>query len=194
MEFSKEELIELIDAFNSKIDNYQKEFNDFKTQFNDFLDKAESNYKDWDHTTRLGEFKERYKDSIDPIAEDVKREQGEDDFDLGTRLFDDYEASDKSVAEDEYVANVVASLTEQLNKLKEVTGAEEVKVETKPIPKSKIKPKKDEEVNTKKKNDTSSTSKSNDSKKVDSKKKEEVKKKKNNRKIDDEDSVIESLW
>lgn len=130
MEFSKEELIELIDAFNSKIDNYQKEFNDFKTQFNDFLDKAESNYKDWDHTTRLGEFKERYKDSIDPIAEDVKREQGEDDFDLGTRLFDDYEASDKSVAEDEYVANVVASLTEQLNKLKEVTGAEEVKVET----------------------------------------------------------------
>lgn len=130
MEFSKEELIELIDAFNSKIDNYQKEFNDFKTQFNDFLDKAESNYKDWDHTTRLGEFKERYKDSIDPIAEDVKREQGEDDFDLGTRLFDDYEASDKSIAEDEYVANVVASLTEQLNKLKEVTGAEEVKVET----------------------------------------------------------------
>lgn len=130
MEFSKEELIELIDAFNSKIDNYQKEFNDFKTQFNDFLDKAESNYKDWDHTTRLGEFKERYKDSIDPIAEDVKREQGEDDFDLGTRLFDDYEASDKSVAEDEYVANIVASLTKQLNKLKEVTGAEEVKVET----------------------------------------------------------------
>lgn len=130
MEFSKEELIELIDAFNSKIDNYQKEFNDFKTQFNDFLDKAESNYKDWDHTTRLGEFKERYKDSIDPIAEDVKKEQGEDNFDLGTRLFDDYEASDKSVAEDEYVANVVASLTEQLNKLKEVTGAEEVKVET----------------------------------------------------------------
>lgn len=79
-------------------------------------------------------------------------------------------------------------------KVKETKKKEEVKVEPKPIPKSKIKPKKDEEVNTKKKNDTSSTSKSNDSKKVDSKKKEEVKKKKNNRKIDDEDSVIESLW
>ena len=128
MEFSKEELVELVDAFNSKIDRYQKEFDDFKNTFNEFLDKAESNYRDWDHTTRLGEFKEKYKDSIDPIAEDVKKAERKDDFDLGTRLFDDYEASDKSVPEEEYVANVVASLTEQLNKLKEATGAEEVEI------------------------------------------------------------------
>lgn len=128
MEFSKEELVELVDAFNSKIDRYQKEFDDFKNTFNEFLDKAESNYRDWDHTTRLGEFKEKYKDSIDPIAEDVKKAEKKDDFDLGTRLFDDYEASDKSVPEEEYVANVVASLTEQLNKLKEATGAEEVEI------------------------------------------------------------------
>lgn len=130
MEFSKEELVELVDAFNSKIDRYQKEFDDFKNTFNEFLDKAESNYRDWDHTTRLGEFKEKYKDSIDPISEDVKKAEGKDDFDLGTRLFDDYEASDKSVAEDEYVANVVASLTEQLNKLKDATDAEEVEIKT----------------------------------------------------------------
>ena len=128
MEFSKEELVELVDAFNSKIDRYQKEFDDFKNTFNEFLDKAESNYRDWDHTTRLGEFKEKYKDSIDPIAEDVKKAEKKDDFDLGTRLFDDYDASDKSVPEEEYVANVVASLTEQLNKLKEATGAEEVEI------------------------------------------------------------------
>ena len=128
MEFSKEELVELVDAFNSKIDRYQKEFDDFKNTFNEFLDKAESNYRDWDHTTRLGEFKEKYKDSIDPIAEDVKKAEEKDDFDLGTRLFDDYEASDKSVPEEEYVANVVASLTEQLNKLKGATGAKEVEI------------------------------------------------------------------
>lgn len=130
MEFSKEELIELIDAFNSKIDRYEKEFSEFKTQFNEFLDKAESNYNDWDHETRCNEFKEKYKDSFDPIAEDVKKAEEDDNFDIGSKIFDDYEASDKSYSEEEYVATVVASLTEQLNKLKEATGAEEIKVKT----------------------------------------------------------------
>lgn len=99
----------------------------------DFLGPAEENFKEWDHTTRLGEFKDKYKDSItEELCNKCKEAEGDESFDLADKVFSDYDAMEgDKMPEEEYVASVVASLTEQLNALKETLNAEEVVVETK---------------------------------------------------------------
>jgi regulator of replication initiation timing len=128
MEITEKELFDLINAFNQKLDETAKSVQELKQHiYDDFLKPAQDNYNEWDKENRFNEFKER-NPFDESLTNELKAVEG-DDFDLAKKLFDDYEASDKSVEESEYVANVVASLTEQLKALKEKLNAEKVEVE-----------------------------------------------------------------
>lgn len=135
MELSTEEVVKMIKAFQTSLENLRKEMTEqieeLKTHFyDDFIKPAEDNYTAWEHDTKLNDFKEKYKDLFDDeLCEACKKAEGVEDLDVLAKVFDGYEESDKSIEEAQWVANVVSSLKEQLNLIKKETGAEEVTVE-----------------------------------------------------------------
>lgn len=132
MEFTREELTDLVAGFTSKLDEYKKEVEDLKSYIQDeFVGPAAENYKKLDHDNRLEDFRNKYSKDFEPLLEGIKAEEGED-FDVFDKVFSDYDSNknpDKP-EEAEYVAGVVAALTEQLEQLKEATGAENIEVKT----------------------------------------------------------------
>lgn len=132
MEFTKDELMDLVAGFTSKLDEYKKEVDDLKSYINDeFVGPAAENYKKYDHDNRLEDFRNKYSKDFEPLLEGIKAEEGED-FDVFDKVFSDYDSNENpdKPAEAEYVAGVVAALTEQLEQLKEATGAENIEVKT----------------------------------------------------------------
>lgn len=132
MEFTKEELSDLVAGFTSKLEEYKKEVDSLKSYIQDeFVNPAAENYKQLDHDNRLEDFRNKYSKDFEPLLEGIKKEEGED-FDVFDKVFSDYDSNENpdKPEEAEYVAGVVAALTEQLEQLKEATGAENIKVET----------------------------------------------------------------
>lgn len=132
MEFTKDELTELVQGFTAKLDEYKKEVEDLKSYIQDeFVGPAAENYKKLDHDNRLEDFRNKYSKDFEPLMEGIKAEEGED-FDVFDKVFSDYDSNENpdKPAEAEYVAGVVAALTEQLEQLKEATGAENIEVTT----------------------------------------------------------------
>lgn len=131
MTFENEDVVKMITAFKSEVEALKQDNEDLRNQlYRDFLEPASKEYKEWDRGNRLNDFREAHKDLItDELCDECKKVEGDDNFDLSQKLFDDYDASDKSIDETEYVASVVANLNDQLKELKERIGAEEVTVE-----------------------------------------------------------------
>ena len=132
MELSRDELMDLVAGFTSKLESYRKEVDDLKSYINDeFVGPAAENYKRLDHDNRLEDFRKKYSKDFEPLLEGIKKAEGED-FDVFDKVFSDYDSNENpdKPEEAEYVAGVVASLTEQLEQLKEATGAENIEVKT----------------------------------------------------------------
>lgn len=132
MTFTDDELIKLVNAFNDKLDSYKKEIDDFKTDiYDNFITPAEKNYKDWDHSTRLEEFRGKYPE-LEGLNESCRAIEADDAFDVVDKVFSDYDDNkdENKPEEAAYVASVVASITEQIASLKEKLGADKVEVES----------------------------------------------------------------
>lgn len=133
MEFTREELIDLVNGFDKKLEDYKKMIEDFKADvYENFINPAAENYRKYDHDTRLGEFKEKYKDLLEPLVEPCKEYEQNPDFDVYDQVFSDYDENtdENKMEEGEYVAQVVASLTEQLDTLKAKLSADKVEVKS----------------------------------------------------------------
>lgn len=132
MTFSDDELIKLVNAFNDKLDSYKKEIDDLRTDiYDNFITPAEKNYKDWDHSNRLEEFRGKYPE-LEDLNESCRAIEADDTFDVVDKVFSDYDDNkdENKPEEAAYVASVVASITEQIANLKEKLGADKVEVES----------------------------------------------------------------
>lgn len=131
MTFENEDVIKMITAFKAEVESLRHENEDLRNAlYRDFLEPASKEYKAWDRSNRLNDFREAHKDLLtDELCTRCKEIEGDDAFDLTEKVFSDYDESDKALDESEYVAQVVTSLNEQLNALKEKLNAEEVVVE-----------------------------------------------------------------
>lgn len=132
MTFTDDELIKLVNAFNDKLDSYKKEIDDLRTDiYDNFITPAEKNYKDWDHSTRLEEFRGKYPE-LEGLNESCRAIEADDAFDVVDKVFSDYDSNtdENKPEEAAYVASVVASITEQISSLKEKLGADKVEVES----------------------------------------------------------------
>lgn len=132
MELTRDELSDLVQGFTSKLESYKKEVDDLKSYIQDeFVGPAAENYKKLDHDNRLEDFRNKYSKDFEPLLEGIKAEEGED-FDVFDKVFSDYDSNENpdKPEEAEYVASVIATLTEQLDQLKEATGAENIEVKT----------------------------------------------------------------
>lgn len=85
--------------------------------FNDLLNPIKNAYDKADYDDRLNTFKDTYNEKFAPIEPQVKAVEGED-FDIAKNTFDDYNASDKSMEESEYVDAVVEKVSTQLEDIK----------------------------------------------------------------------------
>jgi hypothetical protein len=131
MEMTKEELIDLVNGFTSKLEEYKKAVDELKTSiYDDFINPAAEEYKRFDHDTRLGEFKEKYKDLLEPLVGPCKAAEQNPDFDVYDQIFKDYDENtdENKMEEGEYVAQAVAAITEQIEALKASLGADKVEV------------------------------------------------------------------
>lgn len=132
MTFTDDELIKLVNAFNDKLDSYKKEIDDLRTDiYDNFITPAEKNYKDWDHSNRLEEFRGKYPE-LEDLNESCRAIEADDTFDVVDKVFSDYDDNkdENKPEEAAYVASVVASITEQISNLKEKLGADKVEVES----------------------------------------------------------------
>lgn len=132
MTFSDDELIKLVNAFNEKLDSYKKEIDDLRTDiYDNFITPAEKNYKDWDHSNRLEEFRGKYPE-LEGLNESCRAIEADDTFDVVDKVFSDYDDNkdENKPEEAAYVASVVASITDQIANLKEKLGADKVEVES----------------------------------------------------------------
>lgn len=132
MTFTDDELIKLVNAFNDKLDSYKKEIDDLRTDiYDNFITPAEKNYKDWDHSNRLEEFRGKYPE-LEDLNESCRAIEADDTFDVVDKVFSDYDDNkdENKPEEAAYVASVVASITEQIANLKEKLGADKVEVES----------------------------------------------------------------
>lgn len=128
---TKEELVDLVNGFTSKLEEYKKAVDELKTSiYDDFINPAAEEYKRFDHDTRLGEFKEKYKDLLEPLVGPCKAAEQNPDFDVYDQIFKDYDENtdENKMEEGEYVAQAVAAITEQIEALKASLGAEKVEV------------------------------------------------------------------
>ncbi len=132
MTFEDDELIKIVNAFNAKLDDYKKEIDDLRTDiYENFINPAEKNYKDWDHSNRLEEFRGKYPE-LEGLNESCRAIEADDTFDVVDKVFSDYDdnTDENKPEEAAYVASVVASITEQIANLKEKLGADKVEVES----------------------------------------------------------------
>lgn len=127
-----EDIKSLFETFKAIVEEQNRKIDDLTGKLDEILGGAEEAYNDWDYKNRFNDFSERNKDTdFDSMSNQLKLIEG-DDFDLKKKIFDDYEASDKSIDEPEYVAGVVAHVAEQLEELKkaftETTGEDVAEV------------------------------------------------------------------
>lgn len=78
---------------------------------------------------RRDEFKGKYGEQLSQFNDKLKAIEGDDNFDLADKAFADYDALEEKPDEAEYVATLVAKVSEQLEKIAKVYGVSNVEAE-----------------------------------------------------------------
>jgi hypothetical protein len=122
--------------------NYMKEYKDLMEQtlnrvdaledvlYKQILEPAKALNDGFEKDKRKAAFMEKHGSALSEFNDRLKAIEGED-FDLAEHTFEDYDNSDHSIGEDEYVAALVAKVKEQLDRISKVFGSP-VTVEQKP--------------------------------------------------------------
>lgn len=137
-----DEVMEILENYKqaiSEIIEYQKhlanEITEVKTAIMDeLINPIKDEYNKFEHDTALSDFREKYAEKLEGFNDKLKALEG-DDFDIVEKAFDDFNARDDGMPEDEYVEKLAEHVQEQLDEIASAFGIEkedieEVKVET----------------------------------------------------------------
>lgn len=146
------ELIEVLQSYKDAIGLLEEKFNAFSEEIGHVREELQSRIESLEDTVINGiinpaheaaekaaydrdleEFKGRYSEKIDPYLDKIKAVEG-DDFDIYKTAFDGYKVykdknGENALEEDGYIDEMLAGITEQLAKVKELINADEVKAE-----------------------------------------------------------------
>jgi hypothetical protein len=121
---------------------YMKDFKDLMEQTLDRVDAMEDTlYKkvldpmaqlqyDYERGQRHDAFMGKHGEQLKAFNDKLKAIEG-DDFDLAENTFNDYDESDHSIDEDEYVAALIAKVQSQIDKISKAFGGGNIEVESK---------------------------------------------------------------
>lgn len=122
--------------------DYMKEYKDLMEEtlnrvdalenlvYKEILEPCQALNEEYEHNVRKNAFLEKHGEKLSAFNDKLKAIEG-DDFDLASNTFEEYDKSDKSIAEDDYVAALIAKVQDQLLKISNAFGAP-VEVETQP--------------------------------------------------------------
>lgn len=100
------------------------------TLYNKVLNPAAQLQAEYERGQRHDAFMGKHGESLRAFNDKLKAIEG-DDFDLAENTFNDYDASDHSINEDEYVAALIAKVQSQIDKISKAFGGGNVEIETK---------------------------------------------------------------
>lgn len=98
--------------------------------YKQILEPAKQLSDDFERGKRHDEFVGKHGKALGAFNDRLKAIEG-DDFDLVEQTFDDYDKSDKSISEDEYVGALIAKVQSQLDKISKAFGGGNIEVEAK---------------------------------------------------------------
>lgn len=98
--------------------------------YKQILEPAKQLNDDYERGKRHDEFVGKHGKALGAFNDRLKAIEG-DDFDLVEQTFDDYDKSDKSISEDEYVGALIAKVQSQLDKISKAFGGGNIEVEAK---------------------------------------------------------------
>lgn len=98
--------------------------------YKQILEPAKQLNDDFERGKRHDEFVSKHGEALGAFNDRLKAIEG-DDFDLVEQTFDDYDKSDKSISEDEYVGALIAKVQSQLDKISKAFGGGNIEVEAK---------------------------------------------------------------
>ena len=98
--------------------------------YKEILEPAKKLSDDYERGVRHDAFMEKHGEQLRGFNDKLKAIEG-DDFDLAENTFKDYDESDHSIAEDEYVAALIAKVQAQLDKITAAFGGGNVEIEAK---------------------------------------------------------------
>lgn len=137
-----DEVMEILENYKqaiSEIIEYQKhlanEITEIKTAIMDeLINPIKDEYNKFEHDTALSDFRCKYAEKLEGFNDKLKALEGED-FDIVEKAFDDFNAREDDMPEDEYVEKLAEHVQEQLDEIASAFGIEkedieEVKVET----------------------------------------------------------------
>lgn len=146
------ELVEVLQSYKDAIGLLEEKFNAFSEEIGHVREELQARIESLEDTVINGiinpaheaaekaaydrdleDFKGRYSEKIDPYLDKIKAVEG-DDFDIYKTAFDGYKEykdanGEKALDEDGYIDEMLAGITEQLAKVKELINADEVKAE-----------------------------------------------------------------
>ena len=116
--------MELNEEILSKLDNLNERMNILeKVIYEEVMKPAQEAFDRFETDERKAEFKSKYDEQLSPFNEKLKAIEGED-FDLATKAFEDYDALEEKPESDAYVADLIAKVTDQLDRVSKAFGAE----------------------------------------------------------------------
>lgn len=137
-----DEVMEILENYKqaiSEIIEYQKhlanEITEIKTAIMDeLINPIKDEYNKFERDTALSDFRCKYAEKLEGFNDKLKALEGED-FDIVEKAFDDFNAREDDMPEDEYVEKLAEHVQEQLDEIASAFGIEkedieEVKVET----------------------------------------------------------------
>lgn len=146
------ELVEVLQSYKDAIGLLEEKFNAFSEEIGHVREELQTRIESLEDTVINGiitpaheaaekaaydrdleDFKGRYSEKIDPYLDKIKAVEG-DDFDIYKTAFDGYKEykdanGENALEEDGYIDEMLAGITEQLAKVKELINADEVKAE-----------------------------------------------------------------
>ena len=116
--------MELNEEILAKLDNLNERMNILeKVIYEEVMKPAQEAFDRFETDERKAEFKSKYDEQLSPFNEKLKAIEGED-FDLATKAFEDYDALEEKPESDAYVADLIAKVTDQLDRVSKAFGAE----------------------------------------------------------------------
>ena len=116
--------MELNEEILAKLDNLNERMNILeKVIYEEVMKPAQEAFDRFETDERKAEFKSKYDEQLSPFNEKLKAIEGEG-FDLASKAFEDYDALEEKPDADEYVAELVAKVTDQLDRVSKAFGAD----------------------------------------------------------------------
>ena len=113
----EEEILAKLDNLNDRMNILEKII------FEEVMKPAQEAFDRFETDERKAEFKSKYDEQLSPFNEKLKAIEGED-FDLATKAFEDYDSLEEKPESDAYVADLIAKVTDQLDRVSKAFGAE----------------------------------------------------------------------